>query len=50
MDTVTKKAIDNEQYSHRNNIRIFGIPEVQGDDCYEIILNLYQGKLNIVCT
>ena len=34
-DTVTQKAIDNEQYSRRNNIRIFGIPEVQGEDCYE---------------
>ena len=50
LDTVTQKAIDNEQYSRRNNIRIFGIPEVQGEDCYEIILNLCQGKLNIVCT
>ena len=50
MDTVTQKAIDNEQYSRRNNIRIFGIPEFQGEDCYEIILNLCQGKLNIVCT
>ncbi|KAJ7390354.1 hypothetical protein OS493_025605 [Desmophyllum pertusum] len=35
---VKAKANDNEQYSRRNNIRIFGLPEEEGEDCYRKVL------------
>ena len=47
---VTTKANDNEQYSRRNNIRIFGLAETEGEDCYDVVLKLCQNDLDINVT
>lgn len=36
-----------EQYSRRNNLRIFGIPEIEGKDTDEIVRNITQEKLKV---
>lgn len=42
---VKAKANDNEQYSRRNNIRIFRLQEEDGEDCYETVLTFYKDVL-----
>ncbi|CAB4028541.1 Hypothetical predicted protein [Paramuricea clavata] len=44
---VEVKANDNEQYSRRNNIRIFGLAEEIKEDCYDKVLKLCENHLNI---
>lgn len=39
---VKAQANDNEQYSRRNNVRIFGLLEVLNENCYDIVLDLCQ--------
>lgn len=36
-----------EQYSRRNNIRIFGIPEVEKENTYDVVVKLFGEKLGI---
>ena len=36
---ASAKANDIEQYSRRNNIRIFGLADTEGEDCYNVVLN-----------
>ena len=40
-------AHTNEQYSRRNNIRIFGLPEEDGEDCFQKVLYLCENDLKI---
>ena len=47
LSEASAKANDNEQYSRRNNIRIFGLPETEGEDCYDLVLKLCQNDLEI---
>ena len=47
---ASAKANDNEQYSRRNNIRIFGLAETEGEDCYDEVLKLCQNDLEINVT
>ena len=44
---ASAKANDNEQYSRRNNIRIFRLAETEGEDCYDEVLKLCQNDLEI---
>ena len=41
------KANKNEQYSRRNSIRIFGLNEEEGEDCYDKVLQLCENVLEI---
>ncbi len=43
---VKVKSNENEQYSRRNNVRIFGLPENVHENCYDVVLDLC-GELNI---
>ena len=47
---ASTKANDNEQYSRRNNIRIFGLAEFEGEDCYDVVLKLCQNDLDTIVT
>ena len=47
LSELSSKANNNEQYSRRNNLRIFGIPEVVGEDCYDVVLSLCVNDLGI---
>ena len=40
LSEVKAKANDNEQYSRRNNIRIFGLGEENNENCYDVVLRL----------
>ena len=37
---VKAKCNENEQYSRRNNVRIFGLPENVHENCYDVVLDL----------
>ena len=41
------KADNNEQYSRRNSIRIFGLNEEEGKDCCDVVLDLCENVLEI---
>ena len=41
------KANNNEQYWRRNSIRIFGLNEEEGEDCYDKVLQLCENVLEI---
>jgi hypothetical protein len=43
---VKAKSNENEQYSRRNNVRIFGLPENVRENCYDVVLDLCN-ELNI---
>lgn len=43
-------ANDNEQYSRRNNIRLFGLTEEAGEDCYDVVLGFCENDLKIIIT
>jgi hypothetical protein len=47
---VEAKANENEQYSRRNNIRIFGLPEAKDENCYKIVIDLCKDELKIDVT
>ena len=38
LDLVKCHSVENEQYSRKSNVRIFGMKEVRGEDCKTIIL------------
>lgn len=40
-------AVNNEQYSRRHNIRVFGIPEKNNENCAQIVHDLLKQKLNL---
>ena len=44
------KANANEQYTRRTNVRIFGLTELESEDCYEVLLEFCENKLNIFVT
>ena len=44
---VRRKCNENEQYSRRANIRIFGIPEDKGEDCMKKILAFLNEQLGL---
>lgn len=39
-EEIETKCDDQEQYSRRNNIRVFGIPESDSECCDELVLNV----------
>jgi len=47
LDEVKAKANNNEQYSRRNSIRIFGQNEEEGEDCYAKVVDLCENVLEI---
>ena len=38
-------ANENEQYSRRCNVRIHGIPEVESENCYEVVVDFFRKDL-----
>ena len=47
---IKSKANANEQYSRRNNVRILGLPEAEGEDCYQVLLAFCENDLKISVT
>lgn len=47
---IDKRIDDLEQYSRRNNLRVFGVHEVQGEDTDTLLLDLFRNKLNLTIT
>ena len=47
LSRVSLKANDNEQYSRRYNVRIFGSAEEEGEKCSEKVVNLCRDKLEL---
>ena len=45
LDQVKSHANDNEQYSRRCNVRIYGIPEEKGENCYDAVVNFCRNCL-----
>ena len=45
LNEVKKHANENEQYSRRCNIRIFGLPELENEICYEVVTEFCKTKL-----
>ena len=45
LNEVKKHANENEQYSRRCNIRIFGLPELENENCYEVVSEFCKMKL-----
>ena len=45
LDQVKSHANDNEQYSKRCNVRIYGIPEEKGENCYDAVVNFCRNCL-----
>ena len=45
LNEVKKHANENEQYSRRCNIRIFGLPELENENCYEVVTEFCKTKL-----
>ena len=41
LNEVKKHANENEQYSRRCNIRIFGLPELENENCYEVVTEFF---------
>jgi hypothetical protein len=47
-DEEIHERVDNlEQYQRRNNLRIFGIPETQGEDTDLLVVDLFKNKLKL---
>lgn len=45
---ILKERIDHlEQYSRRNNIRIFGMPEKQNENLEDSVIDIFEKKLNV---
>lgn len=49
-NSCAKKADDLEQYTRRNNIRIFGLPESDSENIDDVVINLFNEKLNVNIT
>ena len=45
LNEVKKHANENEQYSRRCNIHIFGLPELENENCYEVVTEFCKTKL-----
>lgn len=45
LSKVRSHANENEQYSRRYNVRIHGIPEEKGENCYDIVLRFCRDEL-----
>lgn len=46
--TTESQVVEQEQYSRRANIRVFGLKEEPGEDVTKLILGLIKDKLGIV--
>lgn len=44
---ATNRSDDLEQYTRRNNLRVFGIPEVAGEDTDAAVAKVFKEKMNI---
>ena len=47
---IKSHAVSNEQYSRKNNVKIFGLADAAGDaeeKCAEVVLNLLNSKLDV---
>lgn len=42
-----EKEDELEQYQRRNNVRIFGVPEVQGEVTDELVLNIFRETIGV---
>jgi peptidoglycan hydrolase CwlO-like protein len=47
LNEVQNKANDNEQYSRRNNLRIYGIAEKQIENCYDEVTKFCNEELGV---
>ena len=47
VNTLQSQVLDLQRYTHSFNIRIFGIPEAQGESCKDIIDGLLKNKFGI---
>jgi translation initiation factor 6 (eIF-6) len=47
LNKVQNKANDNEQYSRRNNLRIYGIAEKQIENCYDEVTKFCNEELGV---
>ena len=45
LNEVEKHENENEQYSRRCNIRSFGLPELENENCYEVVTEFCKMKL-----
>ena len=45
LNEMKKHANENEQYSRRCNIHIFGLPELENENCYEVFTEFCKMKL-----
>lgn len=45
LNEVKMHVNENEQYSRRCNIRIFGLPELEDENCYEVVTDFCKTKL-----
>lgn len=50
LQDVKNHAIANEQYSRKNNVKVFGIPEERGETCSEKVRSLVKEQLGINLT
>ena len=51
LDLVKRHSVENEQYSRKSNMRVFGMKQVRGEDCKTIITQMLQNRLGqkVVC-
>ena len=40
-------SIRNEQYSRKSNLKIYGVKEIKGETCEEVVLSIFHEKLGI---
>ena len=45
LDLVKLHSVENEQYSRKSNMRVFGMKQVRGEDCKTIITQILQNRL-----
>ena len=45
LDLVKLHSVENEQYSRKSNMRVFGMKQVRGEDCKTIITQMLQNRL-----
>ena len=45
LDLVKRHSVENEQYSRKSNMRVFGVKQVRGEDCKTIVTEMLQNKL-----
>ena len=47
LSTLKEKANDNEQYSRRSNIRIFGLKEDPDENCHDTVIEFFSRDLGV---